>query len=163
MILTLAYKYSFITILGNTWVPSLISVPTNDLNWLYDFKNFMIASSQQSTKPSKNAQTSSVVDEFLSEESLSEHSFDEGRYHKLHAQQYISTNLITERNITLADVMSETITLPLINDRRRMLIQRTGFRHNPLGTIDPRAILRSIGKDDEVDTLVPYDDIGELC
>ena len=70
---------------------------------------------------------------------------------------------LTEKNITLAVVMSDTITLPHIKDRKNLLIQRTGFRHNPLGVIDPWAVLKSKSKDVDVHTLVPYDDIDELC
>ena len=80
---------------------------------------------------------STAVDDFEYKESLSEYSFDEGRFHKLTTRYYVCTNLITEKNIALADVMSDTTTLPHIKDRKNLLIQRTGFRHNPLGVIDP--------------------------
>ena len=71
--------------------------------------------------------------------------------------------MIVDRNITLADVVTETVTLPLLHERKTLLAQRTMFRHNPFGIVDPKAKLKEKGPVDELTTLVSFDNIEKLC
>lgn len=63
------------------------------------------------TAPSTMHNASSTgVEHQLSDDSLSVHSFDSD--HRVHNRvyEYLSTNLVTGRNITLADVITEDAT-----------------------------------------------------
>lgn len=66
--------------------------------------------SHRSTAASTNPESAYALEDFESENSWSDHSFDEGPVHKCVKHEYVSTNLIVSRNITLADVITETLT-----------------------------------------------------
>ena len=89
--------------------------------------------SEKATKPSTGAETQIDVEILESEDSLSHHSFDfEQRSHKA-AYQYVSTTLVTSRNISLADVMTEVVTKEMVVERIQVAASRVKFRYNPFG------------------------------
>ena len=67
------------------------------------------------TRASMNATSSTAFDQYLSEDSSSVHSFASDAKKEAPCKLYVSTNLITGRNITLADVIAEEVTLDLIS------------------------------------------------
>lgn len=64
---------------------------------------------QQINLRTKLTEQSTTIDEDLSENSESEHSFEIERPAKKQHNEYISTNLITQSNITLADVETDVL------------------------------------------------------
>ncbi len=76
---------------------------------------------------------------------------------------YLSTNLLTEKNLTLADINIETYTLQVIENMESELIDMVKkFRFKPL-LIDPKAQLKIQKKAGNSQTLVDYDRIGEVA
>ena len=71
----------------------------------------MESSTQASTKGTR--QPSSIPDEeaFISDDSQNDHSFEVNPKSYYPEHLYLTTNLITNRNITLADVQTEEVTL----------------------------------------------------
>jgi len=84
--------------------------------------------SEQVTRHSTHAASSDAIDQFLSEDSSSVHSFASGKAPLAPIQYYISTSLVTSSNITLADVITEDITLALIIQREEELAHKSGFK-----------------------------------
>ena len=99
----------------------------------------MESSTQASTKGTR--QPSSIPDEeaFISDDSQSDHSFEVNSksYYPLHIS--LTTHLITDRNITLADVQTEEVTLKQIARRVARQEVHNRFKLNPYGRVDPRA------------------------
>lgn len=96
------------------------------------------------------------MDFFYSDDSLSELSFDDDDQNRVSVKEYLSTNLITSREITLADVISETVTMEMIQQRETLLINRCKFQWCDHGIVDPRKTLKEQSKHGIVDTMVPY-------
>ena len=75
----------------------------------------------------------------------------------------MTTNLINNRNITLADVQTEEVTLKQI---ARMVARQevhNRFKLNPYGRVDPRADYKRQFSIGPISTMVPYDEIEGLC
>ena len=74
---------------------------------------------------------------------------------------YLSTNLITERNLTLADIEIDSFTFDMIESMESELI---GMIYNvkliPL-LIDPKAEMKRQRKEDNPNTLVDFDQISQ--
>jgi hypothetical protein len=76
---------------------------------------------------------------------------------------YLSTNLITEKNLTLADINIESYTLDDIENMEADLIGRVWrFRSKPL-LIDPKAELKIQKEAGNTDTLVDYERIAQVA
>jgi hypothetical protein len=71
----------------------------------------------QTTKPSTGADIKDDHEEWLDENSQSNHSFDYQYCEKLSRREYISTSLVTGRNISLADVIVENVTRHIMEER----------------------------------------------
>ena len=75
---------------------------------------------------------------------------------------YLSTNLITEKDLTLADIHIDNYTLQIIENRESELIGLVlGIRSKPL-MIDPKAELKIQKAAGNEDTLVDYERIGQI-
>ena len=74
---------------------------------------------------------------------------DKRTYH-----HYLSTSLVFERNITLADVNVEETPLEVIVDRLKLYQARVRFHVNNYGIIDPRAELRNLKKKEDVKSML---------
>ena len=70
--------------------------------------------SEKTTKPSTDADAHMDVEMWESEDSLSQHSFDLDLKSHKHAYKYVSTTLVTSKNISLADVMTEEVTKEMV-------------------------------------------------
>ena len=70
--------------------------------------------SEKATKPSTDADAHMDVEMWDSEDSLSHHSFDLNQKSHKRAYQYVSTTLVTSKNISLADVMTEEVTKEMV-------------------------------------------------
>ena len=119
--------------------------------------------SDQTTKPSTGAGEIEGEDDWFSEDSDSHHSFDVQYQEKLAHREYISTSLVTGRNISMADVITEQVTKRMIEDREEIARNRCRFRRCLYGQEDPRAVLKDRRKKGMVFTMVGYDDITALC
>jgi hypothetical protein len=76
---------------------------------------------------------------------------------------YLSTNLITEKNLTLADIHIDNYTLEIIEIRESELINMiSGIKSKPL-MIDPKAELKIQKAAGNNDTLVDYERIGQIA
>ena len=76
---------------------------------------------------------------------------------------YLSTNLITEKNLTLADIQIDSYTLQIIENRESELIDVVSkFKSKPL-MIDPKAELKIQKLAGNTATLVDYERIGEIA
>ena len=65
--------------------------------------------SDQTTKPTTGAREIEEEEDWFSEDSDSHHSFDVSLYQeKLAHREHISTNLVTGKNISMADVITDT-------------------------------------------------------
>ena len=69
----------------------------------------------------------------MSENSGSNHSFDIQYQEKLAHREYISTNLVTGRNISMADVITENVTKRMIDEREEIAVTRGRFRRCSYG------------------------------
>ena len=123
----------------------------------------MESSTQASTKGTR--QPSSIPDEeaFISDDSQNDHSFEVNPKSYYPKHLYLTINFITNRNITLADVQTEELTMKQIAIRVARQEVQSRFKLNPYGRVDPRAEYKrqlSIGP---LSTIVPYDEIEGLC
>ena len=76
---------------------------------------------------------------------------------------YLSTNLITEKNLTLADINIASFTLQIIENMESELTGKlTKLKLKPL-LIDPKAELKKQKEAGNSDTLVDYDLIGQIA
>ena len=73
---------------------------------------------------------------------MSDHSFEKElmSHHKEHL--YLTTNLVTGLNITLADVVAEEVSRNEILNRIAIQQARSSCRENPYERVDPRAEYR---------------------
>ena len=67
--------------------------------------------------------------------------------------------MVTSKNISLADVMTEEVTKEIVVQRVQVSASRARFRSNTFGQVDPRGELKSRKKKMPVATMVPYEDI----
>lgn len=107
--------------------------------------------------------SSTAINDHESEKSSSENSFESSSDEESKTVEYESTNLITKPNITLADVICEVTTSQLIRNRHQALVTKCKFMHNPLGIIDPRAILKEKKKKMPVLTLLKEEEVLHLA
>ena len=98
----------------------------------------MESSTKPSTRGSKDPITAIEDELFLSDESLSDASFEIGHSRNRLTHLYVTTNLVTGQNITLADVITEEFTKKDIVKRVARQRLRSMFRDNPYGRVDPR-------------------------
>ena len=70
---------------------------------------------------------------------MSDHSFEKERMSHRKEHLYLTTNLVTGLNITLADVIAEEVSRNEILNRIAIQQARSRFRENPYGRVDPRA------------------------
>lgn len=100
----------------------------------------------------------------MSEDSASQHSFASAEEH-VHDRRrvYLTTSLVTGRNITLADVIVEECDLRRLHERIVRATSLARDHENPFGIVDPRAILKQRLKEDYVVTMVEYERVGELA
>ena len=99
----------------------------------------MESSTQASTK--RNRHPSSIPDKepFISDDSQNDHSFEVNPKSYYPKHLYLTTNLIINRNITLADVQTEEVTLKQIARRVARQEDQSRFKLNPYGRVDPIA------------------------
>ena len=82
---------------------------------------------------------------------------------RLKISLYLSTDLITWRNLTLADITIEKYPASKIQEMESELIAGLKYvKLKPL-LIDPRADMKKQKKAGNTNTLVEYDKIGMLC
>jgi hypothetical protein len=70
--------------------------------------------------------------------------------------------LITRQNITLADVISESVTKSIIDRKDSVLMALSRFRPNPRGIIDPKDELKKSKAKGPVYTMVPFEEVATL-
>ena len=122
---------------------------------------------QKTSEPtaSSTLHDESLIDfeHYMSDNSLSVHSFDS--HHRSHNRvyDYLSTSLVTCWNITLADEITEDATPAIIHQRQEVAAAKSRFRSNPFGVVDPRAELKMLKQREPVYTMVPYDEVVALC
>lgn len=121
---------------------------------------------ESSTQPStRRTQPQSLGYEelpFESEGSESEHSFaGEPRSHKK-KHLYLSTTLVTQANITLADVMVEESGRTAIRERLRRIEAASKRKRNPYGIVDPRSELKARQRESDVVTMVDDEEVVAL-
>ena len=102
----------------------------------------MESSTKPSTRGSKDPITTIEDELFLSDESISDESFEMGHPRNRLSHLYVTTNLVTGQNITLADVITEEVTKKEIVKRVSRQKLRSMFRENPYGRVDPRTAYR---------------------
>ena len=73
--------------------------------------------SEKATSSFKHAKSSTAADYEEDKESLSEHSFDDPAPRHNMEHEYLSTNLVAGRDLTMADVISEEVPLQTIKER----------------------------------------------
>lgn len=110
-----------------------------------------------------HAESLTAIDDQSSEGEESVNSFEMDRPQKKKHNEYISTNLITGRNLTLADVQTDVLDKKAMMQKISQLSRNGVFRVNTHGMIDPRSIVKTRTKLGFVDTMVPEDQIMELC
>ena len=77
------------------------------------------------TAPSTIHEASSLgVEQSVSDDSFSVHSFDSDHRSHTRVYEYLSTNLVTGRNITLADVITEDASPAIIRQRHEVAAAR---------------------------------------
>jgi hypothetical protein len=82
---------------------------------------------------------------------------------KLKVGQYLSTNLITGPNITLADIGITNYTAELIEEMETQLTgQVSGLKWQPL-LVDPKAEAKRAKQEGDMETLVGYHEIAEIA
>jgi len=72
------------------------------------------------------------------DDELSVHSFDPNTRSKRHKHEYLSTNLVTSHQLTLADVIAEEVTPQEMHERFAALAGRCRSHPNPFGVVDPK-------------------------
>lgn len=100
----------------------------------------------------------------MSEDSASQHSFasiEENVRERRHV--YLSTSLVTARNITLADVIVEEFDLRRLKERITRATTHARDHSNTYGIVDPRAILKQRNAVSYVVTMVEYERVSELA
>jgi len=107
---------------------------------------------------SKNqSQASTAADLYGAEDDFSEASetdkFD--RHH--HASSYYTTNLIVDKNLTLAHVNIEKLTQSMIADIRTWCTAKCRDKRCFFGLVDPKSRLSIEKRSGDVETLVPFD------
>ena len=75
---------------------------------------------------------------------------------------YLSTNLITEKGLTLADIKIDNYTLQIIENKESELIDVVSKFKSKSLMIDPKAQLKIQKLAGNSDTLVDYERIGEI-
>jgi hypothetical protein len=99
---------------------------------------------------------------FESEDSASEHSFAETRWYHKSLHLYLSTTLVSQANITLADVMVEETGRGVIRERLSRLEAQSKRKRNPYGIVDPRSELKAKLRESDVVTMVDDKDVLAL-
>lgn len=117
---------------------------------------------EQQTRSTSHQETSTVVDIYESEESISVHSFDSVASKHARTYDYLTTNLVTGHNLTLADVITEEASHAVIHQRFEVAASKGRFRSNPFGQVDPRAELKDLKQRQPVETMVPFDKVVDL-
>ena len=123
----------------------------------------MESSTRPSTRGSKDPITAIEDDLFLSDESLSDAGFEVGHPRNRLSHLYVTTNLVTAQNITLADVITEEFTKKDIAKRVARQEARSRFRENPYGRVDPRTAYKRKLAVEPVYTMVPFPEVANLC
>ena len=123
----------------------------------------MDSSTQPSTRSSRRALPLEEEKGFAYESSASDHSFDQLRRTERRTHLYLTTSIVVDRNITLANVVSEEVTHQQVMERISGLARLSRFRPNPYGRVDPRSLLKQKQKEGDVETMVPHDTIAELA
>lgn len=122
----------------------------------------MESTTQPSTRGSHHPQHSYRAEEFLSESSASDHSFAVGNYHGKRKVSYLSTNLVTASNITLADVIVEEVDPRMVSERIMRAVSDCRVARCPFGIVDSRNAFKERKERGVVDSMVSYDHIEEL-
>lgn len=71
--------------------------------------------------------------------------------------------MVTASNITLADVITEDVTVALIGQREEELAHKSAFRLNPYGKVDPRAEYKKRYARMPLSTMLPYEEVDSFC
>ena len=111
--------------------------------------------SMQQNISMSHAESLTAIDDQSSEGEESVNSFEMDRPQKKKHNEYISTNLITGRNLTLADVQTDVLDKKAMMQKISQLSRNGVFRVNTHGMIDPRSIVKTRTKLGFVDTMVP--------
>lgn len=90
-----------------------------------------------------HAESLTAIDDQSSEGEESVNSFEMDRPQKKKHNEYISTNLITGRNLTLADVQTDVLDKKAMMQKISQLSRNGVFRVNTHGMIDPRTIVKT--------------------
>ena len=119
--------------------------------------------SEPTARSTLHYESSIGFEHYMSDNSLSVHSFDSDHRSHNRVYDYLSTCLVTGRNITLADVITEDATPAIIHQRLEVAAAKSRFRPNPFWVVDPRAELKMLKQREPVYTMVPYDEVVALC
>jgi hypothetical protein len=92
---------------------------------------------------SSHAESLTAIGDHSSEGEESVNSFEMDRPQKKKHNEYISTNLITERNLTLADVETDVLDKSVMMHKISLLSRNGVSRVNSYGMIDPRSIVKT--------------------
>ena len=104
----------------------------------------MDSSTQQSTRGSARFPPSISQDDFFAEGSDSEHSFADTIHLQEKKNRYLSTSLVTARNITLADVITEELSRVHLTERIARATMCCKNASNSYGIVDPRAVYKKL-------------------
>jgi len=114
-------------------------------------------------RPPHQSEASTTADMFAEESDYSEVSDHKSKNRHNHNGAYFSTKLITEKNLTLADVEVEQLTSSMLRDMRTWLTAKCRDKRSFFGIVDPKAELNSKKRIGDVETLVPFDSISEIA
>jgi hypothetical protein len=64
---------------------------------------------ESTTRSTLHTSSAAGEDEWVDEDSMSEYSAEESHHRARPTHHYVATNLVTGRNLTLADVISEEV------------------------------------------------------
>jgi hypothetical protein len=116
---------------------------------------------QQLEEESKGS-TSSEEPEYDSDHISDKSIKSDGEAPKIKISYYLSTHLVTERNLTLADITIESYPISKINKLESDLKEEiSNLKIKPL-LIDPKAEMKRQKEAGDPETLVDYDRIGQL-
>lgn len=122
----------------------------------------MESSTQPSTRGTQRPSLGYEELPFESEGSASEHSFAERTRSQAKPHLYMGTTLVTQANITLADVMVEESGRRAIRERLSRLEALSKRKRNPYGIVDPRTELKARQRESDVVTMVGEDEVVAL-
>jgi hypothetical protein len=114
----------------------------------------MLQSNEKTTRSTLHSGTAVGEDPWVDDESASDYSFDEGLLRHGRQFEYVATNLVTGKNLTLADVIAEEVTHAVMKQKLQTKATHSRFRRNPFGLVDPKSVLKNSSLGGEVTSLL---------